>query len=296
MDRILFGDNQFFGINHMSDEHARKLTIQFQSNSAVMEILDGVLDEGIQVLMCTTHERIRDICDIIRSDPARYGALKIYPCMPYAHKYANAVSELGMLEAIRQFLPTDTPLLSAMKSGVALARKDVDVLIRALIDAEMKMFAGLPTPVIFLQNLVTDLVLGLGFDGALATFAEHVRTKYHAEPGFITMNLPMLLDALDEAGIDNPIVCANINKIGFRMCGGLEAYERIVATRRFRAVAMSVFASGAIAPAEAIEYVCGQNKIESIVFGASSLRNVRHTKQLIDRYSPATRPGAGVHP
>jgi hypothetical protein len=26
--------------------------------------------------------------------------------------------------------------------------------------------------------------------------------------------------------IDNPIICANINKIGFLMCGGIEAYER----------------------------------------------------------------------
>lgn len=293
MDRILFGDNQFFGINHMSDEHARKLTMQFQSNGAVMEMLDGVLDEGIEVLMCTTHERIAEICDIIRADPARYRSLKMYPCMPYAHKYANAVSEMGMIEAIKQFLPDDTPVLSAMKGGMALARKDVDTLIRALIDAEMKMFTGIPTPVIFLQNVVTDLVLGLGFNGALQTFAAHVREKYDAEPGFITMNLPMLLDALDKVGILNPIVCANINKIGFRMCGGIEAYEQVVGTRNFRAVAMSVFASGAIPPAEAIEYVCAQTKIESIVFGASSLRNVRQTRQLIDQFSRVPQDAHG---
>lgn len=293
MDRILFGDNQFFGINHMSDEHARKLTMQFQSNGAVMEMLDGVLDEGIEVLMCTTHERIAEICDIIRAEPARYRSLKMYPCMPYAHKYANAVSEMGMIEAIKQFLPDDTPVLSAMKGGMALARKDVDTLIRALIDAEMKMFTGIPTPVIFLQNVVTDLVLGLGFNGALQTFAAHVREKYQAEPGFITMNLPMLLDALDKVGIVNPIVCANINKIGFRMCGGIEAYEQIVGTRNFRAVAMSVFASGAIPPAEAIEYVCAQTKIESIVFGASSLRNVRQTRQLIEQFSRVPQDAHG---
>ena len=34
------------------------------------------------------------------------------------------------------------------------------------------------------------------------------------------MNMPALLDVLEELGIDNPIVCSNINKIGFRMCGG----------------------------------------------------------------------------
>ncbi len=31
-----------------------------------------------------------------------------------------------------------------------------------LIDAEMKMFKGINTPVIFLQNVITDLLLGLG--------------------------------------------------------------------------------------------------------------------------------------
>ena len=29
MDRILFGDNQFFGINHMSEEKARAQAMQF---------------------------------------------------------------------------------------------------------------------------------------------------------------------------------------------------------------------------------------------------------------------------
>jgi glycosyltransferase involved in cell wall biosynthesis len=53
------------------------------------------------------------------------------------------------------------------------------------------------------------------------------------EPGFITMNLPRLLDPLDHVGIDNPIVCTNINKIGFRIGGGFEAYERALQKRRF---------------------------------------------------------------
>ena len=47
---------------------------------------------------------------------------------------------------------------------------------------------------------------------------------------------------------------------------------------------MSVFASGAIPPAEAIEWVCAQPNIESIVFGASSARNIRATRELVDRY------------
>ena len=114
-----------------------------------------------------------------------------------------------------------------------------------------------------------------------------MKARYNAEPGFITMNMPRLLDVLEGLGIENPIVCANINKIGFRMCGGFEAYERALKEKRFRAIAMSVYASGAIPPKEAIEWVCRQPNIESIVFGASGRGNIRSTKELVDRYWPA---------
>jgi hypothetical protein len=288
MDRILFGDNQFFGVNHMSEEKARAQAMKFQTNDAVMQVLDDALDEGINVFMCTTHERISQICDLVRANPVRYRDFRFYPCMPYAHKYANAVTEYGMIDALKQFLPEDGALNAMFKGGMAVARKDVKALVELLVDAEMKMFHGLQTPVVFLQNVVTDLLLGLRFQDALRMFADYVKSRYDAEPGFITMNLPRLLDVLEQVGIDNPIVCSNINKIGFRMSGGIQAYEKTIATRKFRAVAMSVFASGAIAPEEALAYVCAKKEIESIVFGASSRRNIRQTRQLIEQMSRAS--------
>jgi hypothetical protein len=202
--------------------------------------------------------------------------------MPYAHKYANAVTEHGMVDALRMFLPDDGALGAMMKGGVALANKDIRVIVQLLIDAEMKMFHGLSTPVIFVQNVITDLLLGLGMKDALRFFADHVRDKYKAEPGFITMNTPKLLDVLEDLKIDNPIICSNINKIGFRMCGGVPLYEETIAKRRFRPIAMSVFASGAITPREAVTYICRQPKVEAIVFGASGRANIRQTKALID--------------
>ncbi|PPQ38779.1 hypothetical protein SAMN06265338_101123 [Rhodoblastus acidophilus] len=285
MQRILFGDNQFFGVNHMSEEKARAQAMRFQNIEAIIEVLDAAYDEGVKVFMCTTHDRIQQVCDHMRANPQRYADYEFYPCMPYAHKYANAVTELGILGALNKVLPEGGVISGIFKSGVSLAKKDLEGLAGMLIDAEMKMFKGLKTPVIFLQNVVTDLLLGLGMKDALRMFADHVKARYDAEPGFITMNLPMALDALEAVGIENPIVCSNINKIGFRMCGGLPAYEAAIATRRFRPVAMSVFASGALKPREALEYVCKQPKIESIVFGASSRGNIRQTKQLIDALS-----------
>ncbi|HMM54772.1 MAG TPA: hypothetical protein PKC23_07130 [Candidatus Desulfobacillus sp.] len=293
MDRLLFGDNQFFGVNHMSEEKARAQAMRFQDTRAIIDVLDAALDEGIRSFMCTTHDRIAEVCDHWRAHPARYAGYAFYPCMPYAHKYANAMTDYGMLGAIRRFLPDEGLLDAALRGGRSLARKDIEGVTTLLIDAEMKMFQGLRTPVVFLQNVVVDFLLGLGFNEAFRIFANHVRSRYGAEPGFITMNLPRLLDVLEGLGIDNPIVCANINKIGFRMCGGLEAYEKALREKRFRAIAMSVFASGAIPPQEAIEWVCRQPNIKSIVFGASSRGNIRGTRELVERYWPR-QPAASL--
>jgi hypothetical protein len=261
MDRILFGDNQFFGINHMSEEKARAQAIRFADLQEIINLLDAAYDSGIHVFMCTTHDRIAELCAHVRSHQERYSELEFYPCMPYAHKYANAVTEHGMVEALKRFLPAEGALSALVRGGMSVATRDVEGMARLLIDAEMKMFRGLRTPVIFLQNVVTDLLLGMGIKDAFRIFADHVRDRYNAEPGFITMNMPRLLDVLDEIGIENPIVCANINKLGFRMCGGIDLYEKMIASRKFRPVAMSVLASGAIDPREAIEYVCSQKKI-----------------------------------
>jgi hypothetical protein len=284
MDRLLFGDNQFFGVNHMSEEKARAQSMRFQSIDAVIDVLDSAYDAGVRTFMCTTHDRVAAICDHMRANPERYEDFVFFPGMPYAHKYANAVTEHGMLGALKRFLPDEGLMDAAIRGGASMAKKDIEGVTTLLIDAEMKMFEGLSTPVVFLQNVLVDMLLGLGFKDAFRIYADHVRRRYDAEPAFITMNLPALLPVLEEVGIENPIVCSNINKLGFRMSGGLAAYEAALRERRFRAIAMSVFASGAIPADEAIEWVCAQPNVESIVFGASSARNIVSTRDLVARH------------
>lgn len=287
MDRVLIGDNPFFGINHMSEEKARAQAMRFRDLTAIIEVLDAAYAEGIRSFMCTTHERIAQVCDHVRANRDRYPDYKFYPCMPYAHKYANAATEHGIVGAVRSFLPEENAFGALLSGGMSLARKDIQGLAALLIDAEMKMFTGLDTPVILLQNVATDFLLGLGFDEAFRIFAEHVRDRYRAEPGFITMNAPRLLVRLEKLGIANPIICTNINKLGFRMCGGMAAYEEMMTHGNCRLIAMSVFASGALPPQHALEYVCRFPRIKSIVFGASSRSNIAQTRQLIEKLTPS---------
>ena len=283
MEKVLLGDNQFFAVNHLSDEKSRAQSIRFKDNSAIIAVIDQAIDTGIRTFMCTTHDRIASVCEHLRNNPQNYEGFKIYPCMPYAHKYANAVTELGILGTIKQYLPGNI-FATFAKGGMAYVKKDFSKMMELLIDAEMKMFHGISTPVIFIQNVLVDMILGLRLLDVFAEYDAYIRKKYNAEPGYITMNLPALLDALESVGIHNPIICTSINKIGFRMSGGKELYEKTLAERNFRPIAMQVLAAGALRPKEAIEYLGNFKKIEAVLFGASSKSHIQETKDLIEKY------------
>ena len=283
MERILFGDNQFFGVNHVSDEKSRAQMMKFKEDSTILRTIDIAREEGVNTFMCTTHDRIGNICDLIRQNPEKYNGFNIYPCMPYAHKYANAVTELGVVGTLKQYVPGNF-FGSLFKGGIAFVSKDYMSMMELLIDAEMKMFKGINTPVIFIQNVLTDLIMGLGMKDVLKEYHEYIIKKHNAEPAYITMNMPMLLNMLESVGIKNPIICSSINIDGFRMSGGKELYEHTLKTREVRGIAMQVLSGGATPVKQALEYVCNLPQIESILFGASSRGNIHETVSLIRQF------------
>lgn len=285
IDKVLFGDNQFFAVNHLSDEKSRAQAIRFKDNQAIIDVLSSARELGINTFMCTTHDRIADICEFMRNNPTDWKEFNILPCMPYAHKYANAVTDLGIMGALKAYMPGNI-LSVAAKGGMAFIQKDFVAMMELLVDAEMKMFKGINTPVIFLQNVVVDLILGLGMTDFFLAFAKHVKNKYNAEPGFITMNMCKMVDICEELGIENPIICSSINKVGFRVSGSMEQYEKYLLdpNKKFRPIAMQVLAAGAIKPREAIEYIAKFPKIQSVLFGASTRKNIEETTSLIKNF------------
>jgi len=283
MEKVILGDNQFFAVSHLSDEKSRAQSIRFKDDESIIRVIDQAIELGINTFMCTTHDRIANICEHMRNNPDKYKGFKIYPCMPYAHKYANAVTELGIVGTIKQYVPGNI-FSTFAKGGMAFLSKDFMKLMEIFIDAEMKMFKGIPTPVIFIQNVLVDMILGLKMFEVFAEYDAYIRKKFNAEPGYITMNLPALLDALNSVGITNPIICASINKIGFRMSGGKDVYEKCLKEKEFRLIAMQVLAAGALRPKEAIEYLGQFPKIESVLFGASSKSHIQETQELIQHY------------
>jgi hypothetical protein len=68
------------------------------------------------------------------------------------------------------------------------------------------------------------------------------------------------------------------------MAGGNAIYEEYLREKEFRPIAMQVLAAGALKPKEAIEYIGKFQKIESVLFGASSKSHIGETKELIEQY------------
>jgi len=134
---------------------------------------------------------------------------------------------------------------------------------------------------------VTDLLLGLGARNAFHEFVTYARRQHGVDAGFITMNLPALSGYLRECGLERPLLCASFNKAGYLMNPSKESYEATVMGGKQRFVAMSVFASGAVASQQAVEYVNAFDGIEAVLFGASSRQHIEETVQLFQEQPAA---------
>ncbi len=281
MDKIIFGDNQFFGVNHMSEQTSIRQSQKFRTSEDIYKILEFVNDIGIKTFMFTTHDKLEPVFEKMRINP-KFKDFKLVPCMPYAHKYANAMVELGIFEAVAKFVP-GSKILSGLKGlGAAISSDPIPVM-KLLVDSEMKQFKGFNVEAIFLLNIVTDLLLGLGMHHMFYEFAKYAEAKYGVKAGFFTMNYHQLHEILvNDLKLDKPMICSNINKIGFRMNPTRQTVEETIGLHDSTNIAMSFLASGALKPEEAVAYIKSLKGIDAVLFGASSPDHIKETKDLLD--------------
>ncbi|KYK21249.1 hypothetical protein AYK24_03335 [Thermoplasmatales archaeon SG8-52-4] len=288
IDKIVFGDNQFFGINHMSQEKAQQLAEKFHQIENIFKVYDIAIKAGINAIMLNSNEKAKVICEHFKTNEKKYGYLNWYPSIPYPHKYSNLVAEKGIFPAINEVLFKNNNAKGVadflVKGGTALLTKDAIKMMQMLIDTEMKMFKGLNIKVVFLQNIVTDLLLGFNIKLVFEEYCNYIRKKYKALPGLITQNLPWLLNKLSEWDIHEVVVCSSFNKIGYLMSPDVQSYIEVTSKNNsgdYQIMAMSTLASGAIVPKEAYAFINEQN-IQSVVFGASSEKHIKETINLIN--------------
>ena len=283
MTEIILGDNQFLGVNHRSEELGRQSSSEFGDKSQIFSFLTECKDLGISSFMFTTHEKILPVLEDIGKSK-EFEHYSLYPCLPYAHKYADSVTENGVLKTVTQFSYSN--LVSFLCNGVSgLVTGNAKYIMKSLVDAELEKIPSHLLKCVYLQNLVTDLLLGLGMEDLLLEFAQHISGRYGTEVGFVTMNYPLLCDRLTKADPNFSYrVCTNVNKNGFRMNPSQKCVLSTLKNASNHVTAMSIFASGSLQPEEAINFISSTKGINACLFGSSKIENVKKNILNFDKY------------
>lgn len=284
--RVILGDNQFLGINHASPAKAAELGDRFARPQAILEVIGWAYEAGIRDFMFTTHDRLKPVLEEIARSRL-FPGMRYIPCLPYAHKYANTLTESGLKAVFTEHLGgcSKRHLLAGLGR---LALGDFAALMQLLLEVELMMMRGLPVHGVFLQNVIFDLIVGLRGQRLLERFHRHVSERFQATPGYITMNHPLAQKVLcDEIGLVKPWICANFNVAGFRMNPSPREVEQSYANGRSSNIAMSVLASGALGAVDAVDYVSRFRGVDSILFGSSRKTNIEANLALIKAQAPA---------
>ena len=293
MDRVLFGDNQFFGVNHMSEEKARAQAMRFQDTAGIIDVLDAAYAGGHPHVHVHDARAHGEICDHFRANRDRYPDYQFYPVHAVRAQVCERRHRARHARRAAQVPARDGAIGAMLKGGVAIASKDIEAIMQLLIDAEMKMFAGLRHPVIFLQNVVTDLLLGLGMNDAFRMFARPRAQRYrrrarlhHDEPADAAR-------CSRRRRASRIRSCAPTSTRSASACAaGVELYEKTIAHAPLPADRDVGLGFGRDPAARGDRVCLRATQIESIVFGASSAANIRQTKPLIDELS--RRPAGGA--
>lgn len=282
--KAILGDNQFLGVNHANQAKAAELFERFKSPDAIIDVIGFAYDAGVRDFMFTTHDRYESVFNEIRRSNL-FPGMYYTPCLPYAHKYWNKLSDLGPVRLLSSTLLQTNPL-SLVPATLELLVGRTKSITQVLTEVETLMCKGLPVRGIFLQNLAFDFLMSMDLRGVIENFADIVMNKLGAYPGFITMNHLIATDFLcAKVGIDKPWICANYNIAGFRMNPSQEACEASFSSGKANNIAMSVLASGRSNPNEALNYVVEnmhKGHVDAILFGSSSKKNIlANVKQIL---------------
>ena len=279
--KIILGDNQFFGINHFDLKKGENSKFKFDSVRKIRSFINLSLESGLDGFMINSNEKGYEIVSNDNFDSTK----EIHYSIPYPHKYANIVNEGGMLSLL-SYLIKNTPLIKNITGGVKLAAtQNLKSIVPLALNLEVPKTLRKGS-YIYTQNIITDMLLGMGRGDILIEFIRSV-VKLGYKPGIITLN-PLKFDQLvkrynDVYSISDMIVCFNINKEGFNVFPSLKKVETFIQSKpKYKLMGMSIFASGAANISNSIEYINSLD-LDYIVFGSSQLDNIKSNLKLFKK-------------
>ena len=271
--KIILGDNQFFGVNHFDLKKGEKTKLKFDTTTKIEAFINDSLEIGLDGFMINSNEKGYEIVNAREFDDAK----EIHYSIPYPHKYASMVNENGMMSLFGHIIK-NTSFIKNLIGGIKLvATQNLKSITPLALNLEVPKNLKKGS-YIYMQNIITDLLMGMGRGDILIEFIKSV-SKMGYKPGIITLN-PIMFDKLlkneqDANWLEDLVVCFNINKEGFNVFPSLDAVECFIESRpKYKLMGMSVFASGAANIPASINYIKKLN-LDYVVFGSSRIENIQ---------------------
>lgn len=269
--KIILGDNQFFGINHSDLQKGKKTQQMFGDKDSIKEFIKKSLTIGLDGFMINSNKLGYDVVSDFTTNLDK----EIHYSIPYPHKYATLVNEEGMLYLLKYFFKNTSTLKLILTLPKFILTRDIKYLIPIVSSLEIPK--NLPSgSTIYIQNIITDMLIGIKRFDILENFVKDVRRKGY-NPGLITLN-PLKLDELivksEILNKEDLVICFNINDAGFNVFPNRSKVENYIKSdHKYKLMGMSIFSSGGSNIKEAINFIKTQ-KLDYVVFGSSNIKNI----------------------
>jgi hypothetical protein len=276
--KIILGDNQFFGVNHFDLKKGEKTKLKFDTKTKIETFINDSLFIGMDGFMINSNEQGYEIINASKFDSAK----EIHYSIPYPHKYASMVNETGMMSLFGHIIK-NTSFIKNLLGGIKLvATQNLKSITPLALNLEVPKNLKKGS-YIYMQNIITDLLLGMGRGDILIEFIKSLSNMGY-KPGIITLN-PIMFDKLlkneqDANWLKDLVVCFNINKEGFNVFPTLDSVEKYIESRpKYKLMGMSIFASGAGNIPQSINYIKKLN-LDYVIFGTSRIENIKSNLKL----------------
>jgi len=279
--KIILGDNQFFGVNHFDLDKGEKTKLKFDTTTKIEGFINDSLQIGLDGFMINSNEKGYEVVNASKFDSDK----EIHYSIPYPHKYASMVNENGMMSLFSHVIKNTSFIKNLVGGFKLLATQNLKSITSLALNLEVPKNLKKGS-YIYMQNIITDLLLGMGRGDILIEFIKLVSNMGY-KPGIITLN-PIKFDKLiqneqEDDWLKNLIVCFNINKEGFNVFPSLESVEKFIeSSPKYKLMGMSIFASGASNIPKSINYI-KKLKLDYIVFGSSRLENIKSNFHLFNK-------------
>jgi len=275
----LLGDNQFFGVNHHDLVKGDETKEKFNTNESIISFINEALNIGLDGFMINSNKRGYEVINAFHDIEGK----EIHYSVPYPHKFASIVNENGLFDLLKYVIVNSSFHSLFLKLPSFVVTRNVKHLLPLILDLETpsRLKKG---SYIYLQNVVTDLLLGMKRHDLLEIFCKVILDKGY-RPGIITLN-PVILDSVIKEFPhkiqENLIVCYNINDKGFNVFPDKLSIEALTyQSTKYKKMGMSILSSGGISSFEnSLSYI-KKLPLDYVVYGSSNLKNIAKNYSLL---------------